>query len=256
LQPEAAVHEVSGTLQAARERAGLTLEEMSARTKIKVAFLQAIERGDFEQLPGRFFARAFLRTFAREVHLPPDEVLAAYDARFAPVDPMGPVQKPPGMSYADQIGDERRPFWPPSPGGIWPTIGLAAAVILVVAVMTRTKGSPEEDARPVGTSGTGTAPAAAVAPARATVPEKLMIEIRPSRVLWVAGMADGKRAIYRLIEPGEVVRVEAHDDLWFRVGDAGAFIYSVNGSTEKPLGAPGEVREFRITHDNYRTFGR
>ncbi len=121
-------------------------------------------------------------------------------------------------------------------------------------LMTGTGTAPEErDAQPVGTAGIAEA---AAPPAPAAPAEKLTISIRPTRVLWVAGMADGRRAIYRLVEPGELVRIDAHEDLWFRVGDAGAFVYSINGAPEKPLGAPGEVREFRITRDNYRTFGQ
>ena len=85
------VIDVSETLRAERQRAGLTLEEISSRTKIKVAFLQAIERGEFERLPGTFFVRAFLRTYAREVHLSPDEVVGAYDAQVAPVVEASPV---------------------------------------------------------------------------------------------------------------------------------------------------------------------
>ena len=60
---------VSSRLRAAREQAGVPIEEIAARTRIKVAFLHAMERGEFERLPGEFFARAFLRTYARELHL-------------------------------------------------------------------------------------------------------------------------------------------------------------------------------------------
>ena len=72
--------DVSSDLRTAREQSGATLQEMAARTKIKVSFLQAIERGEFELLPGEFFARAFLRTYARELHLSGDTILQAYDA--------------------------------------------------------------------------------------------------------------------------------------------------------------------------------
>jgi transcriptional regulator with XRE-family HTH domain len=251
------VHDVAAALQAARERAGLTLDEISSRTKIKVAFLQAIERGDFAQLPGRFFTRAFLRTYAREVHLPPDEIVAAYDEVTAPVQADSAGQAQPATTRARDVilDDSRSPLFAAT-SSLWPTLGVALAAILLVMLMTRTGTAPEEpDAQPVGTAGIADA-ATPPAPAPAAPAEKLTISIRPSRVLWVAGMADGRRAIYRLVEPGELVRIDARDDLWFRVGDAGAFVYSINGAPEKPLGAPGEVREFRITRDNYRTFGQ
>jgi transcriptional regulator with XRE-family HTH domain len=245
------VIDLAGTLRAERERAGLTLEEISARTKIKVAFLQALERGDFEQLPGNFFARAFLRTYARELHLPADEIIAAYETRCVGVTPEARTQvvaAPPKL--------RRRVDWSlsvPSPQSAWPTLALAIAVLAVLYAIGRRPVDVPSTTVAVGTSGIAE-PSVAPSPAAvATVRrQNLTLEIRASRVMWVAGMADGKRVIYRLVEPGEVVRVEAHQDLWFRVGDAGAFVYSINGSPGKALGASGEVREFRITHDNYR----
>ena len=62
--------DVTARLRAAREAAGLSIQEVSARTRIKPAMLEAIEHGAWEQLPGEFFARAFTRTYARELGLP------------------------------------------------------------------------------------------------------------------------------------------------------------------------------------------
>ena len=72
--------DVSSRLRAARERAGLSIQDISARTKIKAVQLQAIECGEFERLPGPFFTRAFIKNFAREVGLAPDEIAREYDA--------------------------------------------------------------------------------------------------------------------------------------------------------------------------------
>lgn len=253
------VTDVSDVLRAERERAGLTLEEISSRTKIKVTLLQALERGEFERLPGEFFTRAFIRTYARELHLSPEQVVAAYDARFAPApsgeearDEHQPALAPTAVSSTA----ERRLFLP-SPRSVWPTIALAGAILVVVSVMNRPARNGSNQAGAVGTTGVGEAakPEAAPAPVEAA-PEKLTIEIQPARVMWVAGTADGKRVIYRLVEPGERVRLDAQNEFWFRVGDAGAFMYSINGSASKPLGNPGEVREFSIDRENYKTLGR
>jgi cytoskeletal protein RodZ len=250
--------DVSGCLRSARERAGLSIDEVSARTKIKPVFLQAIERADFERLPGEFFARAFLRTYARELHLPPDEIVDAYDARFAPVS--GDPQLPASVTDGDKRegGSRRRLDLSSRPAiGFWPVAALVAVMVLLASLVNRAPQNGSDPSRPVGTTGvTGTAPAPPAARQKAAAPEKLTIEIRPSRVIWVAGAADGERVIYRLVGPGERVGAEARGELWFRVGDAGAFDYSINGVPGKPIGGPGEVREFRITLDNVRTFYR
>ena len=118
------------------------------------------------------------------------------------------------------------------------------------------------EAGAVGTGGIAeVAPAPAPAPAPSQPPvdpdaEPLEVEIRPSAVIWVTATADGERVLFRLLKPGEQVSVKARGDLSFRVGDAGAFQYSVNGAAGKPVGTSGEVTEFRITRENYRTFRR
>ena len=251
----------------------MTVEEMSGRTKIKVPFLQAIERGDFEQLPGEFFVRAFLRTYARELHLPADEIVASYDARTgraAAVVAAAPVvaeRQPPTRIRA--TGETLKKHWGESQADesllalrssrrAWPTVAIVATVLAIVWAANRQAPEISGALQPVGTAGVVEA-AAPREPAKtpiAAAPQTLTIEIRPTRVMWVAAAADGKRVLYRLLEPGETVKLEATNDFWFRMGDAGAFEYSVNGVPGKPLGASGEVREVQITRESLASFQR
>ncbi len=249
--------DASASLKSAREQVGLSIDEVAARTKIKPAFLEAIERADFERLPGEFFARAFLRTYARELHLPPDEIVQAYDARLVPVS----SEQPPAAPAHGDAGEGRSLRRTESSIGaamsFWAVPALLAAIVVVASLVNRSPGTRPDPSQPVGTTGVaGTAQAQPAATQPAAVAEKLTIEIRPSRVIWVAGAADGERVIYRLVGPDERVGAEARSELWFRVGDAGAFDYSINGVPGKPVGKPGEVREFRITAENVRTFYR
>ena len=71
----------------------------------------------------------------------------------------------------------------------------------------------------------------------------------------MTGYADGKRVLFRNIAAGERVELEG-TELSFRVGDAGAFEYTINGAAGRPPGSSGEVREFRITRDNYSGYIR
>lgn len=71
--------EVGQKLFAARQRRGLSLDDLSRTTKIPVALLQAIERDDIARLPQGFFTRAFVRTYAAEVGLDPEDVLHTFD---------------------------------------------------------------------------------------------------------------------------------------------------------------------------------
>ena len=63
----------------ARQRRGLTLDDISRTTKIPVSLLSAIERNDTARLPQGFFTRAFVRAYAKEVGLNGDDLLDIHD---------------------------------------------------------------------------------------------------------------------------------------------------------------------------------
>lgn len=242
-------------LRDAREHEGLRLEEISSRTKISVAALRALEAEQFERLPGDFYIRSFLKTYAREVHLPPDEVVKEFDESRQPPQP---VVVDAGTVDAIQEPQTSRTVLlrVPRPSNLWAVAGFTILVLAVVAIVWRqTRSSGPVEAGAVATSGVA-APLPAASTGRTPAPEKLTIDIRPTAPIWVAAMADGQSAIYRLLKPGEHVVLEARSEFSFRIGNAGAFVYTINGVPGKPLGGPDEVREFDITRDNYLTFRR
>ncbi|MFB5660500.1 helix-turn-helix domain-containing protein [Alteribacillus sp. HJP-4] len=69
-------------LKSKREDQGLTLERMQELTKIQKRYLQAIESGSYDQLPGAFYARAFVKSYAEALHLNPDEVFENYGSEL------------------------------------------------------------------------------------------------------------------------------------------------------------------------------
>lgn len=69
-------------LRKAREGRGISLRQIAATTKISVAVLEALERNDVSRLPGGVFSRAFVRSYASEVGLDPDQVLHEFLDRF------------------------------------------------------------------------------------------------------------------------------------------------------------------------------
>lgn len=58
-------------LRAARERAGLTQDDIAAKLKLAPRQIAAIESGDWDSLPERTFTRGFMRSYARIVGLDP-----------------------------------------------------------------------------------------------------------------------------------------------------------------------------------------
>lgn len=65
-------------LRQARLEKGKTLEEIAEETKIRVRYLQAIEDGKLDILPGHFYTRGFIKSYAEAVDLDPDVLLKTY----------------------------------------------------------------------------------------------------------------------------------------------------------------------------------
>ncbi|GAA0611988.1 helix-turn-helix domain-containing protein [Virgibacillus siamensis] len=70
--------EIGERLKEAREAKGLSLESIQETTKIQKRYLEAIEQGNFHILPGKFYARAFIKEYANAVGLDAKELLEEY----------------------------------------------------------------------------------------------------------------------------------------------------------------------------------
>src|SRR5579862_9468028 len=71
-------------LRREREMRGVSLEEISAATKISMRFLESIEREDFSKLPGGIFSRSFIRSYARYLGLDEDRMVADFQLAAQP----------------------------------------------------------------------------------------------------------------------------------------------------------------------------
>ena len=112
------------SLKKARESKGISLDRVSAETRISTRFLLAIENEEFNLLPGGIFNRGFVRAYAEKVGLDPDKTVAEYErlgAVHAPTE--APMQMP-----SDRKRD--RHLYPLAIGGL-------VLVIIIFYVFTR-----------------------------------------------------------------------------------------------------------------------
>ncbi len=84
-------------LRLQREAMGVTMQQAAEDTRIREKFLQAIESGDYQSLPGTVYTKGFLRNYAQYLNLEPEEMLAFYTGErggsepvrsFAPMKPL------------------------------------------------------------------------------------------------------------------------------------------------------------------------
>src|SRR4029434_5653042 len=77
--------DLGSDLRQARERAGLSLSDIAARTKIPPRHLASIENNEFDTVPAGIFLRSFIRTYAREVQVDPEAAIAEYRSMTDPI---------------------------------------------------------------------------------------------------------------------------------------------------------------------------
>jgi cytoskeletal protein RodZ len=71
---------IGAVLADARCRAGLSVGEVSRRTRIRQAIVQGIERDDYSACGGDFYARGHIRAIARALGVDPEPLIQEYDA--------------------------------------------------------------------------------------------------------------------------------------------------------------------------------
>ena len=154
-------------LRHARERAGLSVEDMAARTKIGERYIERIESDEFAHLGGKTYAVGFSRTYARALKL--DEASILDQVRQQ-------LRESGGYEYRTDHLDQFEPGDPARvpPAGLAWIAGLAALAALIVLAFVwpgflNSAGTmpdllsdrPEAPAKAVAKQETAPAPAAA-----------------------------------------------------------------------------------------------
>jgi cytoskeletal protein RodZ len=61
-----------------RQQKGISLGQIASSTKIRVHYLEGIERGQFTKLPGGIYNTSYIRQYARAIGFPETDLLDAY----------------------------------------------------------------------------------------------------------------------------------------------------------------------------------
>lgn len=237
--------DVGAYLRSARERRGLTREQVANATKLSPLVLRSIEGSEWDRLPGGLLTRGHLRAYALAVGVSPEDVVDEYLAQLPPP----PIQEPPPQAPLPRGFRIATPL----------VMALAAVVLFGIYSSLRSPAAPPtsrsesvEELPAREPSAMDQAPEAALA---TTVdPQGLSLAIDPKGPCWVSATADGRLVVYRLLGEGETVTVTADEELVLRVGDAGAFSYTLNGLPGRPLGEGGQPLTITITRHNVQTF--
>lgn len=72
------IRHIAQTLVERRTVRGLSLEKVNQSIKIRMPYLQAIERGEWDQLPGDVYIQGFIRRYAQYLGIDGDKLIEPY----------------------------------------------------------------------------------------------------------------------------------------------------------------------------------
>jgi cytoskeleton protein RodZ len=246
-------------LKREREMRGVSLEEISAATRISTRFLEALENDHWDQLPGGVFNRGFIRSIARFLGLDEDSLVAEYALETKNRVDIGVIPDPPM---------EMRRNWGPA----IIAFGLLAALIAggwfiyahygaqIAARLHRTRSSsssssatapaPPEAAVPAAPREPAGGDSALAAASSPRSPLELKIEAGKSADLKV--VADGRSVYDGHVEPGNLMRFDARDSLEISTSESSALLLELNGQTVAPIGLPGQSGRISLTQKDLK----
>ncbi len=238
-------------LKRERELRGITLEEISDATKINIRYLRDLEEDRLDNLPGSFFIKGIIRSFAKYIGLDETIILNSYYEselhREQENKELG--EEPQKTQYILPLKVKR----------IFYFISLFLAIMAILTfiwifVDQKTKERKVEE--------TPSSPAiqetVLTPPIKTQIVEEekeLILDLTFIMETWIKIYADGELVIEGLKLEGEKVQVIAKKELLINTGNAGGISVTLNNKIGKPLGDPGEVKNnIRITHENMESF--
>ncbi|CAH1211229.1 RodZ family helix-turn-helix domain-containing protein [Paenibacillus sp. JJ-223] len=130
--------ELGQQLREARLQKGMSLDDVQEMTKIRKRYLEAIEAGDYKVLPGSFYVRAFIKTYAETVGLNPDELLEGHKKDVPAEQPEATME--PVIQKRSSRPAERSNRWM-SVALMWTFPILIIVLLYVYVVMNKDDGS-------------------------------------------------------------------------------------------------------------------
>jgi transcriptional regulator with XRE-family HTH domain len=216
-------------LAEARRQRGWTLEEVAERIRVRREFLEALEDMNVKLLPGKAYALAFLRSYARELGVEEKAIVDQFQDECA-------------LSREDVQRQIRNPSSKPRRERPWM---LAAALVIAAAAFVGWRaldrdGEAEAAREPAVAAAPAASPAAPIAAATTAAPEARIVEIRAVSESWLEARGpDGTVFLSRVLRPGDVYRPDPSPGWTLHARDGGAFELYVNGLSAGLLGTAG-----------------
>lgn len=256
-------------LKREREMRGVSLEEIAAATRISTRFLEALEKEQWNELPGGVFNRGFIRSVSRYLGLDEDDMVAEYAIETQQASQPQLAPPPKSRAAAEWPRKSRVPaaaltlcilgilitagWYIGSAYGpaIWqrirhePVASAAAPASTAPSSLPAPQipGGVSQDASAVPAPSTldpASAQASPAIPAAPASPAFLELKIEAGKPARLHVFADGQSIFDADVEIGATKTFQARDTFQVTSSEASALLLELNGQSMPPIGLPGQ----------------
>ncbi len=241
--------QIGDILRRAREEKGFSLKDIQEVTKIRLRYLEAIDEGDFNAIPGEVYRKGFIVNYANVVGLDGQAILQKYhDLNLAQEEQARQeqllVEKEESVSPKSDLNND----WLK---GIYLGVAGALAIVLLISFFllpSLHKLKSEEIVKPVEIKETQDSNDYSQA-----FPAPITITAEFKQRVWVQVVADGEYIFMRegrTFDPSEPVQVwTAQQEMEIKMGNPAGIDLTFNGKKLGTLGTAGIVKTVKFKPD-------
>jgi cytoskeleton protein RodZ len=237
---------VGEKLRQQRVRQGLTLDDVSASTRISLRNLQAIENDELAGISSAFFYRSFVRQFAQRLGLDYSELASAVqDWASTMPEPAMPGQLQAAMPKVPPLQSTR----PKNFRWLFSFIALIAVLTgcsSLYGMWQSSRYNLQASVTSFVNSLAGNSENRAAEPTSG-----FRVEVAAVEATWLSITADNKEIYSGVLEAAKTKALKGHKSALIRTGNAGGVNVLFNGKTIGSLGPRGQARTVVFTRDNY-----
>lgn len=234
--------EIGAHLRSIRTQKRISIDDVVTKTMIQKRFLEAIEKGQPEDLPEALYVRGFIRRYADMLGLNGTQLSEAFplgSESLASTNTNGLLNSGSGVAL--------RPWHL----YIFYTVLILLAGLGLSYVLSRQTAPKAGNSggaslvQPVSSASPKPKPVAAKKPASPAAPVAAQLTLKADAYLEV--LADGQSAYTGTLRAGSTRNFTAKREIRLFTGNAGGVTLGVNGRAAKVMGNAGEVKEVTLT---------
>jgi cytoskeletal protein RodZ len=226
---------IGESLADARREAGLTVTQVSQRTRIRESIIRDIEQGDFAACGGDFYARGHIRSIAGAVGTDPVPLIGEYDADHGPLGPLraAEVFEP---SRPIKIRERRSPSM---------TMIVVVVLLAIIGFASyRLVSSHGHKPGPLAGAGVATTtsptpsvrptPSASASTTPSVTPSDVVIKVAAVEECWVqlTQASDGSQIYMGVVPAGSSMTWTESQAVSIRLGNPGGIVLTVDGQRQ------------------------